>query len=135
MKNDYVLDSCALIAYLRNEEGAKVIEALFDNNNINVHFHKVSFLEVYYDTIKYAGIEVAKELFELTESWPIILNVGLGDNFIQRAGVFKSGFRISFADSFVLALASELDATLVTSDHHEFDIIDREKLIDFLWIR
>jgi len=44
----------------------------------------------------------------------------------QEAGRIKATFKkVSLADCFALALAKREDATLVTSDHHEFD-----KLLD-----
>jgi predicted nucleic acid-binding protein len=43
--------------------------------------------------------------------------------------------RISFADAFALALAERLNIPLVTTDHHEFDAIERKGHFRFMWLR
>jgi len=48
---------------------------------------------------------------------------------------FKSKYKISLGDSFVLATAKLYDAKIVSSDHHEFDIIEKSENIKFLWIK
>jgi hypothetical protein len=52
------------------------------------------------------------------------------DAFIQRVGVMKVEERISSIDAFALALAERLNIPLVTTDHHEFDAVERVALID-----
>jgi hypothetical protein len=43
--------------------------------------------------------------------------------------------RVSFADAFALSLAERLHIPLVTTDHHEFDAVERKGLFRFLWLR
>jgi hypothetical protein len=50
-------------------------------------------------------------------------------------GVIKVEERPSFADAFALALAERLNIPLVTTDHHEFDAIERKGHFRFLWLR
>ena len=57
------------------------------------------------------------------------------DTFIQRVGVIKVEERVSFADAFALALAERLNVPLVTTDHHEFDAVERKGRFRFLWLR
>jgi predicted nucleic acid-binding protein len=38
-------------------------------------------------------------------------------------------------DAFALALAERLDIPLVTTDHHEFDAIERKGHFRFMWLR
>jgi PIN domain nuclease of toxin-antitoxin system len=135
MLKRYVLDACALIAFLRNEEGIVVVRNLLANEDTEIYIHKVSLLEVYYDTIYYADKSTADRLFEILKMFPIIITEDLTDSFIKKAGVFKASFRISLGDSFVLACAQQLDATVVTADHHEFDSIENTGLLKFEWIR
>ena len=92
--------------------------------------------EVYYDTIKRIGHNEAdlflkwilnrtsiKVIFEITEDT------------IKNAGYFKSKYKISLGDSFVLATAKSYDARVISSDHHEFDVIEKSENISFLWIK
>ena len=57
------------------------------------------------------------------------------DVFIQQVGVIKVEERVSFADAFALALAERLNVPLVTTDHHEFDAVERKGHFRFLWLR
>ena len=54
---------------------------------------------------------------------------------IRKIGYFKTNYKISFADSFVLASAKLNNARIITSDHHEFDVIEKDGDMDFEWIR
>lgn len=54
---------------------------------------------------------------------------------IHEIGYFKTTYKISFADSFVLAAAKLNNAKVVTSDHHEFDVIEKSGDVAFEWIR
>jgi predicted nucleic acid-binding protein len=47
----------------------------------------------------------------------------------------RAHYKISFADMIVLAIASVSGYKLLTSDHHEFDIIEKNESIIFEWIR
>ena len=59
----------------------------------------------------------------------------MDSRFIQIAGFYKVNYKISFADSFVLALATIKKATIISSDHHEFDAIENSSSLQFNWIR
>jgi len=50
-------------------------------------------------------------------------------------GYFKTNYRLSFADCFVLALAQLQNASVITSDHHEFDAVEQSGACSFLWLR
>jgi PIN domain nuclease of toxin-antitoxin system len=61
----YVLDACALIAMFNIEPGAKIIRDMLVQataGEIKVFLNPVNLTEVYYDRIKIAGIEQAKEI-------------------------------------------------------------------------
>jgi len=49
--------------------------------------------------------------------------------------LLKSTYRISLADSLALAESSLSGAMLITSDHHEFDVIEAAENINFNWFR
>ena len=51
----YVMDACAMLALLCNEQGAdKVAEILNTANkgNVTIEMHKANLLEVYYDLLR-----------------------------------------------------------------------------------
>jgi hypothetical protein len=59
----YVLDACALIAALADEEGAVVIGDLLKQaartHTISISIAKINLLEVYYDIYKRMGVRAA----------------------------------------------------------------------------
>ena len=54
---------------------------------------------------------------------------------IRTAGYFKTTYKMSVADSFALGLAKQLDAKIVSADHHEFDPVEKTGDLQFFWIR
>ena len=135
MSHKYVLDSCAIIAFLYGEQGKDTVKDLLNGNN-EIYMHSVSVLEVYYDAIK----RIESNKADLFLKWifndsPIEILHEITENTIRDAGYFKSTYKISLGDSFVLATAKSYDARVISSDHHEFDVIEKSENISFLWIK
>ena len=59
----------------------------------------------------------------------------LKDNVFKEAGRLKATYKISLADSIVLAEAKTRGAKILTADHHEFDPINKDLEVSFYWIR
>lgn len=120
---NYVLDACALIAFLRGEPGSEVIESiLVDGGNVCTA-HSINLYEVYYDFIKVADDETASAAISELQAIGIMPREDMDTGFWQEAGRFKAANKISVADTFAIALAKRENAILLTSDHHEFDPI------------
>ena len=138
MKSSYVLDACALIAALTNEEGAGIVKDIFEkaaDSEANVYMNKLNLLEVYYTIRRQYGAIAADHLLNEIEKSPVIIKANLADDVFKEAGKPKATYKISLADSIALAEASVSGGTLGTSDHHEFDVIENSENIEFLWIR
>ncbi|MCL2638751.1 MAG: PIN domain-containing protein [Oscillospiraceae bacterium] len=138
MKIVYILDACALIAALTNEEGADIVKSIFEkeaDNEADIYMNKINLLEVYYNICRQYGIIAADNLLKEIEKSPVIIKANLADDVFREAGKLKATYKISLADSIALAEASVSGGALVTSDHHEFDIIEKSEDIKFLWIR
>ena len=59
----YVLDACALITFLRDEPGANLLDELFaKSTEANFNLHSINLGEVYYDTLRTSGREIADQL-------------------------------------------------------------------------
>jgi len=117
----YVLDSCALIAYIRDEQGADMVEQIFLDDTSVVLMHAVNACEVYYDCIRTIGEEQADTLIESLTAGNVTIRDDMDEAFWKFAGKIKSSGRISLADTFALSLAAREDAVLLTSDRHEFE--------------
>ncbi|MDR2589930.1 MAG: PIN domain-containing protein [Oscillospiraceae bacterium] len=136
--SEYIIDACALIAVLNKEEGAEFTRDLINQANegdITISMNIINLLEVYYGIRRELGNDIAsKVLFSVRESSINIIET-ISQAVFEEAGRLKSTYKISLADSLALAEASLANAFLLTSDHHEFDIIEKSENIKFNWIR
>ena len=134
----YILDACALIAVLNKEDGAEVVRDLIDranDNSVSISMNVVNLLEVYYGIRRELGQELADKVLSSVRSNSIEIIETITEDIFIEAGRLKSTYRISLADSLALAEASLSGAMLITSDHHEFDVIEEAENINFNWFR
>ncbi len=134
----YVLDACGLIAFLRKEEGSEVVRGILgeaSRGNVIIYLHAATLVEIYYDFIKGSNVVTANNTLTAISELPIINIVTIELDLIKQMGYFKTNYKTSFADLFVLATAKLHNATIITSDHHEFDLIATNGDIKFHWIR
>jgi predicted nucleic acid-binding protein len=97
--------------------------------------HAINLGEVYYDTLRVSGKDKADELFADMALLPISIVWTVDVPLLALAGKYKTSYRISYADAFVLALADQEKATVISTDHHEFDPVENAGDIPFLWLR
>ena len=128
-----VLDSFALIAYFRDEQGAETVENLLvaaGKKDSPLHMSDVNYAEVKYSIVKKDGQVAWEEAAKILQGLPIDFHPtsrGLADS----AADFKARFKISLADAFAAALAKEKKAELVTGDP-EFKPLEKEIRIQWL---
>ena len=137
MSNLYVMDACAMIALLKNETGANVVADAYKNaksGNAKIIMNRVNLLEVYYGFYHADGKEYAEKILSgITNS---IISITEFDKVLfPIAGRLKASYKISLADSIALAQAIVVNGELLTTDHHEFDIIESNEPIVFHWVR
>lgn len=138
MSNLYVIDACSLIAYLRAEQGADKVEAIFDDalsGKTIVYLHKATLAEALYDSLRTNKVKNADQLLGDFYALPVTLTNTLSDDFVKIIAHNKITHKVSFADCFVLALATLINAKVLTADHHEFDLIEKAGELKFEWIR
>jgi len=138
MPKIYVLDACAIIASLKNENGADKVENIFisqKKSHDTIIMHKINLLEVYYDVVKRCGEATAKNVLAEIKKNPIKIISQFSNPMFFEAGKLKAKYKISLADSIALSMAYLQKGVLVTSDHHEFDIVEQREKISFYWIR
>lgn len=121
----YVLDACAMIAYLRSEPGADavetaLIEAMLDHAT-ECFAHAVNLCEVYYDFYRAGGEPAASGALADLQDVGVIERADFDQPFWQEAGRLKAQGKVSLADCFALTLTNRVGGTLLTSDHHELD--------------
>ena len=138
MTNCYLLDACALIAYINDEDGADVVDALLtqaSNDVVTIAMSMVNVLEVYYGVFRDFGHDEAEEILNEILSLPIKIISELSIDALREAGRLKARYKMSLADSVALGIASVSGYFIATADHHEMDPVEQNESIQFLWIR
>ncbi|MDQ3012616.1 MAG: PIN domain-containing protein [Acidobacteriota bacterium] len=120
----YVLDSSAMIALANNELGADVVADLLADPQHKCFAHAINLCEVFYDAMRRSSEAQALKIIADLRGLGVIERRDLGPAFWQEAGSLKAIHRrVSLADCCALALTLRLSGELVTSDHHELDIL------------
>ena len=128
-----VLDSYALLAFLRDEPGAEIVAGLLERagqQNRSVHMTEVNYAEVQYTIRRKDGETVWASIAGELLAAPIEFHAA-DRRLADVAAGFKSRFKISMADAFAAALAKERKAELVTGDP-EFRALAKEIKIRWL---
>lgn len=131
----FVLDTSALIVYLRGEAGHDRFVELLKRDETSFAMHMINLGELYYVFSRSDGESKAEEAWSITHEMPIRIVDSLSESFVKRAGRWKATQRISYADAFALATAEEHGVPLVTTDHQELDPVDQRGLLEFYWLR
>jgi PIN domain nuclease of toxin-antitoxin system len=132
---NYVLDACAMIAYLNGETGGDVVDRLLRDSSNSCWAHSINLCEVYYDVIRAAGEANAEQAMSDLAAAGVQDRGDLDATFWRDVGKLKARGRISLADGCCVVLAQRLVAHAVTSDHREFDPLDAAGICPILFIR
>ena len=125
-----------MIAFLRDEPGARVVADALSDPQSQCHAHALNLCEVYYDFHRAAGQEEALRAVADLKRLGVISDGTLTPAVWQAAGRLKASLRrVSLADCFAIELAQRLDATILTSDHHEFDALVAQSVCEIRFIR
>ncbi len=115
---DYVLDTFALMAYLRREKNYRtvrtiILETLQGKSNSSISI--INLGELYYMQARKSGTLKAETSVKFVNRAGISIEPATGDR-VMRAAKIKATISLSYADAFAAALALELKAILVTGD-------------------
>jgi predicted nucleic acid-binding protein len=133
----FVLDACALIAFLNDEEGAGIVENLLDRSisgEDTIAMSIVNLLEVYYGELRDKDTETARIVLDMVQNYSIkIIDTITAGVFHEAAGL-KSSYKLSLADAIGVATAKDLSGQFVTSDHSELEPVEQHEQVSFLWL-
>jgi len=119
-----ILDACAVIALVKDELGADVVEAYLLNDDHECMIHSINLCEVYYGFFRTEGEPFAQGIIQRLQQAKISVRSDLTMEFWQQVGKYKAIItRISLADCFALTLANWENGVLLTSDRKEFEPI------------
>jgi len=129
-----VLDSVALIAFLRQEKGYLKVKKLLKKakiGEVKLFLCWLNLGEIYYQVWRKRGQEDAQKTLSLIKKLPIEL-VSVSNELVLQAAEIKAQFPIALADCFVVALAKEIKAPILTADS-EFKKLKNE--VSIQWLR
>jgi ribonuclease VapC len=114
----YVLDSYAILAYFRDENGANDVEDLLVGASEGKHLLMMTAInagEVYYMSVRKDGKIIAEKVWEALSNFPITITPADLDFALQSAQI-KAEHKLSYADAFAAALSIRANAELITVD-------------------
>jgi PIN domain nuclease of toxin-antitoxin system len=132
---NYVLDACAMIAYLNGEQGTNVVQSILKDPTSRCFAHSMNLCEVFYQGIHRSDLRTARAGIASLRSDGVIERRDLSRRFWEQIGRLKARGGISLPDCFCIALAQELSAEVVTSDHGEFDRLVPLGIVPIKFIR
>ncbi len=131
----FVLDSFALLAYLQDEPVASRIEKLLENagkEKCRLFLSMINLGELLYITERRGGVAKAQDALALIRQLPIEI-VPADEQTVFAAAHIKANHPLSYADSFVVAIAVQENAAIVTGDP-EFQSIETLAKVEWLQV-
>ncbi len=133
---DYILDSFAVIAYLRSEPNSEAVREVLEEaeeGTARLHMHAINLGEVFYVTYRKEGEALADSVYATIKECPIEIVRDVSEGFLLNVCRLKATYPMSYADAFAAGLAIQKDAVLVTGDK-EFKSLEADGKIKVLWI-
>lgn len=134
MSAGYVLDTFAVIAYLRGEPAAERVQALLaeaEAGRLRLYLCLVNYGEAVYISERQGGRPAAEEAIRIVDALPVEV-VPADRNLTFAAAHIKAHHRLSYTDAFAVALTQQLNAVIVTGDP-EFKSV--EGIVRIEWLK
>lgn len=132
----YILDSFAIIAYLKDEKGADKVEAILNKGikgHAEIYIHMINLGEIFYVIFREAGEIQADAVYGKVKRYPVKFVEDLSEDFLLTAARIKGRYPIAYADVFAVATAVQKGGCLVTGDP-ELKEIEKNGEVKILWL-
>lgn len=129
-----VLDSCLLLAFLRQEKNWQKVKNYFleaKKGKHEIFLCWINLVEVYYKIHRMKGLAVADKTLSLIKKLPLKLVLPDEELYLETARI-KGSCAIALADCFITALACRLKAVVLTGDP-EFKKVS--KIVKIVWLK
>ena len=136
MKGDlsrYVLDSFGLLAYFGGEPGESQVKTVLERaaaGQVEAYLSVVNLGEVAYIIEREQGVSATRRALAAIDQLPIKL-IEADRRMALAAAHVKAHHPISYADALVVALAQQMQATILTGDP-EFGKIEHLVVVEWL---
>lgn len=131
MKRKSLIDSYALLAYLKQENNYRKVENLLSSKETQPLMNYINIGETFYILARERGLDKAEYFINaILPNLPIIKIGNAFDEVIQAAKI-KAQYPISYADCFAVATAIREKAVIITGDP---DFKHVEKIVEIDWL-
>lgn len=132
------LDAFAILAWLQDEPGAALTEALLQRADHEESFHCfISILnlgEVYYRICRSRGSDEADGFWQESKQNVLPLTIArVTEHRVLQAARLKARYPIALADAFAIQLAQEMGIPLVTGDP-EIAPLEDDQVLKVTWL-
>ena len=131
MKKKKVLDSFALLAYLKMEGKYKKIKDLLSSDEVRLLMNDINLGETFYVLARERGMEKAEYFISTIFTSLPIQDVANTFQDVLEAARIKANHSLSYADCFAVALALKENAPIVTGNP-EFKKV--QKVVEIEWM-
>lgn len=129
----YVLDTFALLAYLKNEPAAARIEKVLETagkEKCRLFVSIINLGELLYITERRGGVSKAQDVLALIRQLPVEI-LPADEQAVFSAAHIKASHALSYADAFAVAAAVRESAVILTNDP-EFAAV--ESIVTVEWL-
>lgn len=131
MKQKSLIDSFALLAYLKQESNYQKVEHLLSAKDTPLLMNDINIGETFYILARERGLDKAEYFINAILPNLPITKIGNTLTEVIEAAKIKAQYPISYADCFVVATAIRERAVIVTGDP---DFKQVEKLVTIDWL-
>lgn len=131
MKRKSLIDSYALLAYLKQENNYRKVENLLSSKETQPLMNDINIGETFYILARERGLDKAEYFINaILPNLPII-KIGNAFSEVIQAAKIKARYPISYADCFAVATAIREKAVIITGDP---DFKHVEKIVEIDWL-
>ena len=132
------LDAFAVLAWLQDEPGAALTEALLERADREESFHCfisiVNLGEVYYRVSRSQGSDEADAFWQDSQQHVLPLKIArVTEHRVLQAARLKAHYPIALGDAFAIQLAQEMGVPLVTGDP-EMKPLEDDQVLKVVWL-
>lgn len=131
MKKKSLIDSYALLAYLKQENNYQKVEHLLSSRASQLLMNDINIGETFYILARERGLDKAEYFINII--LPTLPIIKIGNHFAEviQAARIKAQYPISYADCFAVATAIREKAVIITGDP---DFKHVEKMVEIDWL-
>jgi len=131
VKQKSLIDSFALLAYLKQESNYQKVEDLLSSKETQLLMNDINIGETFYILVRERGLDQAEYFISAILPNLPITKIGNTLTEVIDAAKIKAQYPISYADSFAVATAIREKAAIITGDP---DFKHVEKIVKIDWL-